>query len=608
MVTINAAESNRTSIRAIPEATWSTLPASGLTREIRITSSSLVASKETAISDEIRADRMISSIIETGASSGGDINFEFSAGSHDDFLQAFVLGAWTRPMTFDAFEGTTVSWGTTSRLDISGGDFTDYFIAGRRLKTEGFIELANNDYWEIASAAFVSGVTQVTMTTATAVVESGNALGRVIDANDVVILKNTDIRFGTVANQIDSNGNNAFAAAILAEQLVVGQRIFVDGLGYEAGAITFTGVGVDGDTVIFSDGVETTTFEFDDDNTVTAGNIAVAVGTSATEAADNLADAMMLNIGSGCAPRFCADNTAGVLDYTNLRGTGGTVTENLTNATITTALTGGDTTLHGVFTLTAVSDDVLTVEETVGTDANAGGAAVTIKGSHLRNPGDLADITRQSFTIETGFNDVGKYFIQKGMRVGTFSMSVASGEIVTGTYSFQGKDTTTSETSVLGSAPYDVLASTPTEVFNATANVGTIEKDGVTLTTAIQSIEISGEAGLREQRAVSEKFPAGIGYGRFVLTGSLTAYFETFDFYNDFINHKTVSIGWNFTDVDNSQYYFTVPAIKITSDPIAPGGIDQDILEEMEWSAQRDPQLNTMFMVDRFSSTLPTCA
>ena len=108
-----------------------------------------------------------------------------------------------------------------------------------------------------------------------------------------------------------------------------------------------------------------------------------------------------------------------------------------------------------------------------------------------------------------------------------------------------------------------------------------------------------------EQRAVGEKFPAGIGYGRFNLSGTIEAYFEDFTFYDAFIGHDTISLGFSMEDVDHYKYYFTIPAIKITSDPIAPGGIDQDVMESMEWEAQRDPVLNTMFMIDRFSSVWP---
>jgi hypothetical protein len=191
------------------------------------------------------------------------------------------------------------------------------------------------------------------------------------------------------------------------------------------------------------------------------------------------------------------------------------------------------------------------------------------------------------------------------MRVGSFGLNVASGELVSGTINLMGKETTASPATTLGASPYDVLASTATPVLNATTNVGSIYKNGELLATALQSIEITGEAALREQRAVGSRFPAGIGTGRFNLTGTITSYFETLEMYDHFLNHDTISLAFPFEDNSFNNYWFTIPALKITSDPIAPGGIDQDVLEELEFTAIRDPNLNTMFMVDRFSSVLP---
>jgi hypothetical protein len=140
---------------------------------------------------------------------------------------------------------------------------------------------------------------------------------------------------------------------------------------------------------------------------------------------------------------------------------------------------------------------------------------------------------------------------------------------------------------------------------NATTNVGNLKKNGEILSTAIQSVKLKGDASLRNQNAVGSKFAKGIGTGRFNQTGGLTAYFEDLTMYNHFLNHDTISIAWDFTDEDHNVYYFTVPALKITSDPVSPSGIDKDVMEEMEWSALRDPATKCMLQVDRFSSVLP---
>lgn len=612
---ISAAESNRVALRYIEEDPdcWAVTPTSGSTRELRITASSLTANKETKISEEIRADRMVSNIIEVAASSGGDIDFEFSAGSFDDFFQAFLGGTWTKPMTFDKFAGTVVSFTDTDELTVSGGDYTDYFIVGRVVKTEGFRLRANNSYWTVSAKAFSGGNTVVTFSETTATVESGSAYTKVMDANDVIV-RSTAIRAGTSgAKTFDSNGGDAFASAIAAGDLVVGQRISVEGLGYDAAVVTFAAAGVpaDGETLTIFDGVKTLVFEFDSNSAYTRGRIPVTIGVDQ--------DAMAANFSAAVMDAFHAGKTSVWASSIDLSGANGivnlknslaldtaSVTESAANTTVTNFT--GYTATFGVFTITGLTDDVITVSETVGTNANSGTLKVTVKGSHLRNPGVLSEIKRRSFTIETGFTDVDQYFVQKGLRVGSFELSVAAGELVTGKFAMEGKDTTLSQATVLGTTPYDPLSTTATEVMNATVNIGDVRKNGVTLTTAIQSIEFTGEAALRQQPGISSKYPVGIGLGRFNLTGKIMAYFETLDLYDHFLSHDTISISFDFRDNEDNFYTFTMPAVKIMSDPIAPGGIDEDILEEIEFGAQRDPVLNTMFMIDRTSSLVPAMA
>lgn len=486
------ADSNRALVRYLAEAAWGTTPSSGVTREARITGSTLAAAKETVVSNELRADRMVSDVVEVGATSGGDLNFELAAGVMDDFLQAFLLGEWTRPMTFDSFKGN-VAWATSSTITITGGDYSNYemFTAGRFVRTLGFSTGSNNGYFEVDSVAHSAGVTTVTVVGTPGTGEAAGTGKNLFDGNDL-ILESTNIRSGTNPNEIDSAGNDDFASAIAAGQLVVGQKIRIDGFA-TAGTNTF-------------------------------------------------------------------------------------------------------------YTITSLDDDVLGVTPDPADDANAGGNTVQVLGSHLRNPGDIADITPQSFTLETEFTDITQYMVQDGMRVGAFSLDTAAGAISTGSFTFSGRETTGSSSQTLGdTGTYDVMPTTAGDVMNATANVGTVVKDGSALDTCLQSINLTGDSGLRMQNAVGEKFPKGIGTGRFNLTGTVNAYFEDLDLWNDFINHTTVSLSWDVTDADGVTYYFTIPAAKFTSDAPAPSGIDQDIFEELAFTAFRDATYNTQFMVDRFS-------
>jgi hypothetical protein len=593
------ADSNRVSLRYIAETVWGTTPASGSSRELRIRSSSLSATKETVVSDELRADRMVGSVVEVAAMSGGDIEFEYSGGSHDDFLQAVLAGAWTRPMTFDDFTGVTVAWTANNTLVISGFDATPYFTVGRRVKTEGFLNPGNNNYWQISTISFASSNTTIVMTASTAVAEVGNAFSKIMDANDVIVLRDTTIRV-SAGNIIDVASGTPFASARAAGQLVSGQKIFMEGFGYGSGTATFAAAATANQTVIVNDGVNSITFTF---QSTGDGAAQVAFGAAQSDSATNLALAInrarVFGV-NGVKLSVTATASAGVVTVRNLNTSGGSLTG--TAGTIV-SFSGGNAALRGVYTITAVTDSAITVAETIPTQA--AGAAVTIKGSMLRNPGVVSAITPQSFTVETAFNDVGRFITQNGMRPGSFSINAQAGQIVTGTISLMGRQTLPRNAALIGTAPFAQLIATSTEVMNATSNVGSLVKNGVTLATALQSIELQIDGGLRNQNSVGSKFPRGVGLGRLNVTGTIQAYFETLELYNHFINHETISLGFNFQDVEGNYYFWTIPALKVNSDPVAPGGIDQDVMEQIEFVAFRDPNTACMLQVDRFSSVLP---
>ena len=606
---ISAAESNRVSLRIIEEDPdcWSVTPSSGVTRELRMVNNTLAANKETTISTEIRADRMVPDIIETGASSGGDIEGLFSIGTYDDFFQAFLGGTWTRAMGFDRVAGVSVAFTDTDEVTIAGADYSDYFVVDQILKTEGFLNPENNSYWTIATISFTGGNTVITFDETTAVAEAGTAFGAIMDANDM-LLRSSNVRAGTAgANAFDTNSNDEFATAISAGELVVGMRIAVEGLGYDTGTVVFTGVGVDGDTVTISDGVKTVVFEVDNNGVYGTGNVPIAVAGSTAAQAVVLQDAINDMLRQGRLSVFAEDDGVDTVTVKNiLPGGAGSITESLTNATAVDF--AGETTTYGVYTITGLTNDVITVAEPVATNANSGSLVVTIKGSHLRNPGVLSDIKKRSFTIEESFTDVGAFLVFKGQRVGSFSKSVSAGEPLSCTFTLSGKDVVPDTTTTLNAAPYTPIGSTVTQALNATVNVGEVRKDGVALTTGIQSFELNGEAGLREQPGIGSKFPIGIGLGRFNITGSFDAYFETLELFNIFLDHTTMAFSYDLQDNDGNFMTFTLPAIKITSDPIAPSGVDTDITESIEFAAQRDPVLNTQMMIDRMSSLQPAMA
>lgn len=600
-VTVNAAESNRAVIRRVREATWGTTPTGVVSKALRITKSGLVVSKDTKTSDEIRADRQIANIIELAAMTGGPIDFEFSAGGQDDFFEDFLLGTWSKDMNFMLVRGASVAVTGTSQITISGADYTGWLTVGHYIKLEGFATITNNGYFAVSAKSLSGSDTVITVTETTLTIEAGSAYTKIFDASDVIV-KASDITF-TSGNTITAGSGTPFVSPAVR----VGQTVYVEGLGKETGSILCAATDpVAGETIVISDGVQSVTFEVNTSaSAVAAGNVYVALSGTPNTMAASLNAAINAQFIKQ-AFRVSSTVSTDTVTLTNHRQIGGSITETSSGFT-TTAFSGGSATKSGFYTVQALtSSTALKLTETLSTDANAGTKFVVVKGAHLRNPNVIADITKRSCSFETGFVDVAKYFEHRGCRAGQLKLEVKAGSLVTGSVEYKGGDTYTANATVLANTGnYTVLDATITEPMNATSNVGALIKDGSVMTTAITEISIEADNSLREQKAVGNKFPGGIGYGSVKVKGKLMAYFGDFSNYTIFLNHTTTSLVIPFEDADHNAYRVSLPAIKIVSDPIAPGGLDQDVMEEMEFNAQRDSALGTTLMFDRFSSVFP---
>lgn len=82
-------------LRYVAESTWSTTPTTPEMVKLRHKTCSLVLSKETNQSAELRDDRQISDFRHGTQKIEGDIEFELSYGEYDPILEGALFGAWT---------------------------------------------------------------------------------------------------------------------------------------------------------------------------------------------------------------------------------------------------------------------------------------------------------------------------------------------------------------------------------------------------------------------------------------------------------------------------------------------------------------------------------
>jgi hypothetical protein len=86
---------NLVALRYVAESTLGTTPTNPVLKQLRFLSESLNFSIQNTQSEEIRPDRTESDLIQTDAEAAGDINYEMSFASYDDWLEAVLGGTWT---------------------------------------------------------------------------------------------------------------------------------------------------------------------------------------------------------------------------------------------------------------------------------------------------------------------------------------------------------------------------------------------------------------------------------------------------------------------------------------------------------------------------------
>jgi hypothetical protein len=191
-------DANRSQLAYVAETTWGTTPGTATLQKLRFTDESLAFNIENIQSNEIRADRQTTDLIQTGADCSGGVSFELSYGALDDLL---VGALWT-----DNWEGvaatataTITSGATGSNLEFDlnstantitlGSSVTHQILAGQWIELTG--SAADDGYH------FVTGVSSQELTVMST---PGITTSEVLDETDAATIKGSRLRNGTTEN------------------------------------------------------------------------------------------------------------------------------------------------------------------------------------------------------------------------------------------------------------------------------------------------------------------------------------------------------------------------------------------------------------------------
>lgn len=196
------ASSNRASLRFIEEVTFGQTPATPAFNELRYTGESLNYNIENVVSEEIRADRMTTDLVQVSADASGDVNIEVSYDAYDGFLAGVMANDWSTPL---AVSRTDISATTgTNIFNTVAGDFVaDGVVVGQWIEVRGFTNDAINGYYRVQT------VTASDITTANPI-PSSEAAGNTITMGGSMVRNGTALKSYSVQKQLEDISPNSY--------------------------------------------------------------------------------------------------------------------------------------------------------------------------------------------------------------------------------------------------------------------------------------------------------------------------------------------------------------------------------------------------------------
>lgn len=251
--------------------------------------------------------------------------------------------------------------------------------------------------------------------------------------------------------------------------------------------------------------------------------------------------------------------------------------------------TGGN---NGVKTVVSSSGTKLIVAENLTNEAVGDDVTITTASLAIK-----AGTTRRSFSLMRHFEDQEDgadepYHIFLGWMWNAFSLTVAPGGVIKGSFSGLGRDIAFGEDPPAGSV---LGAPTTSRMFDSFT--GWLKEDGATIAT-VTEITLGLENGLEPLFVLFDDKTLEPSAGRSNLTGQITAHFRNSLLLKKFINEEASSLQFKLIDKSGNAYVFTIPNISYTggmTDTASQG----PILLPMPFQAIADSILDSQIQIER---------
>jgi hypothetical protein len=228
--------------------------------------------------------------------------------------------------------------------------------------------------------------------------------------------------------------------------------------------------------------------------------------------------------------------------------------------------------------VTAVSSTVLTVSGITLVNEGPTGGCTVVMGAQITNGTSLF-----SQDIEKQYTDLTNVFsVLTGMCIDGMEVNLAAGEIATGKFSFMGKREISNTTSI---SSIGHTAAAANSIMNGIDNVVAVLENSSSFAGTSFGIKLGNN--LRTRKVLGVLGADSVGSGTVDVTGSLQAYFSTAALIDKYLSFTQSSLAFILGTAAAKAYVIDLPAVKYSKGTRVAGGINTDVMAELEYTAIR---------------------
>lgn len=246
---------------------------------------------------------------------------------------------------------------------------------------------------------------------------------------------------------------------------------------------------------------------------------------------------------------------------------------------------------NGYHYVSSVSTLTLTTVSTLATE-NAGND-IWIYGDAIKN-----GTTSKSISIQRSYRDnASLFFLFKGLMIDVLKLNFTAQSLIIGTVSFVGQSITVATQNYTSEASLDVNTN---QQMSTGKNIVQIILDSTEQAQcAIKDVSCNIKNNLRSNTAIGCTEIGHIGVGSVDVTGSFVAYFRAKTLYEKYLNSTSMRFLFTLKDSNENCYAIIFPRIKTNSHKINAGSANDSCLQNIEWTAVRDPTQDCTIIINR---------